>query len=149
MRGYAELHAHSNFTFLEGASHPEELVEAAAALGLTALALTDRDGLYGAVRFSKAAAERKLPGITGSELTFGDGDRIVALVENELGYANLCELISLAQLRGSKGEPRLQLEDFDNRTAGLIVLAGSGAPAKVSALRERFRGSLYVELQHH
>src|SRR5581483_9288082 len=121
MRGYAELHAHSNFTFLEGASHPEELVETAAALGLSALALTDRDGLYGMVRFAKAAAERKLPAIVGSELTFGDGDRIVALTENELGYANLCELISLGQLRGSKGQPKLELGDFDDRTGGLVL----------------------------
>ncbi len=150
MRGYAELHAHSNFTFLEGSSHPEELVEAAAALGFTALALTDRDGLYGAVRFARAAAERKLPGIIGSELTFSDGDQVTALVENGLGYANLCELISLGQLRGSKGEPRLQLEDFDNRTGGLVVLAGGAAAShKAHALRERFGESLYVELQHH
>jgi error-prone DNA polymerase len=150
VRGYAELHAHSNFTFLEGSSHPEELVEAAAALGFTALALTDRDGLYGAVRFARAAAERKLPGIIGSELTFGDGDRVTALVENGLGYANLCELISLGQLRGSKGEPRLQLEDFDNRTGGLVVLAGGAAAShKAHALRERFGESLYVELEHH
>ncbi len=150
MRGYAELHAHSNFTFLEGSSHPEELVEAAAALGLAALALTDRDGLYGAVRFSKAAADRKLPGIIGSELTFGNGDRIVALVENALGYANLCELISLGQLRGSKGDPRLQLEDFDNRTGGLVILAGARAAArKAAALRERFGPALFLEMQHH
>jgi len=150
VRGYAELHAHSNFTFLEGSSHPEELVEAAAALGCAALALTDRDGLYGAVRFARAAAERKLPGIIGSELTFGDGDRVTALVENGLGYANLCELISLGQLRGSKGEPRLQLEDFNNRTGGLVVLAGGAAASrKAHALRERFGESLYVELQHH
>jgi error-prone DNA polymerase len=150
MRGYAELHAHSNFTFLEGSSHPEELVEAAGALGLAALALSDRDGLYGAVRFAKAAAELKLPGIIGSELTFGDGDRIVALVENELGYANLCELISLGQLRGSKGEPRLHMEDFDSRTGGLVVLVGGDAAArKAAALRERFGPALYLELQHH
>jgi error-prone DNA polymerase len=150
MRGYAELHAHSNFTFLEGSSHPEELVEAAAALGLAALALTDRDGLYGAVRFSKAATDRKLPGIIGSELTFGDGDRIVALVENALGYANLCELISLAQLRGSKGDPRLQLEDFDNRTGGLVILAGGDAAArKAAVLRERFGPAFFLEMQHH
>jgi error-prone DNA polymerase len=148
--GYAELHAHSNFTFLEGGSHPEELVETAAGLGLHALALTDRDGLYGAVRFAKAAAERKLSGIIGSELTFEDGERIVALVESELGYANLCELISLAQLRGSKGEPHLQFEDFDNRTDGLTVLAGGAAAAgKARSLRERFGGRLYLELQHH
>jgi error-prone DNA polymerase len=150
MRGYAELHAHSNFTFLEGASHPEELVEAAGSLGLAALALTDRDGLYGAVRFAKAAAERKLPGIIGSELTFGDGDRVVALVENELGYANLCELISLGQLRGSKGDPRLLMEDCDNRTGGLVMLAGGDAAArKAAALRERFGPAFYLELQHH
>ncbi len=150
MRGYAELHAHSNFTFLEGSSHPEELVEAAAALGLKALALTDRDGLYGAVRFSKAAADRKLPGIVGSELTFAGGDRVVALVENALGYANLCELISLGQLRGSKGDPRLHLEDFDNRTGGLVILAGGEAAArKAAGLRERFGPALYLELQHH
>ncbi len=150
MRGYAELHVHSNFTFLEGSSHPEELVEVATALGLAALALTDRDGLYGAVRFAKAAAERKLPGIIGSELTFADGDCISALVENDLGYANLCELISLGQLRGSKGEPRLHLEDFDNRTGGLVVLAGGAAASKkAGALRERFGESLYIELQHH
>jgi error-prone DNA polymerase len=150
MRGYAELHVHSNFTFLEGSSHPEELVEAAAALGLAALALTDRDGLYGAVRFSKAAADRKLPGIIGSELTFGDGNRIVALVENALGYANLCELISLGQLRGSKGDPRLHLEDFDNRTGGLVILAGGQAAArKAAALRERFGPALFLEMQHH
>ena len=150
MLGYAELHAHSNFTFLEGGSHPEELVETAAALGLHALALTDRDGLYGAVRFARAAAERKIPGIIGSELTFEDGERIVALVESELGYANLCELISLAQLRGSKGEPRLHFEDFDGRTDGLVVLAGGAAAAgKARPLRERFGERLYLELQHH
>jgi error-prone DNA polymerase len=150
MRGYAELHAHSNFTFLEGSSHPEELVEAAAGLGLAALALTDRDGLYGAVRFSKAAADRKLPGIIGSDLTFGDGDRVTALVENALGYANLCELISLGQLRGSKGEPRLEPGDFDNRTGGLVILAGGDAAArKAAVLRERFGPVLYLELQHH
>ena len=150
MRGYAELHAHSNFTFLEGSSHPEELVEIAAALGLAALALTDRDGLYGAVRFSKAAADRKLPGIIGSELTFDDGDRVTALVENALGYANLCELISLGQLRGSKGEPCLELDDFDNRTGGLVMLAGGDtAVRKAAALRERLGPALYLELQHH
>ncbi len=147
---YAELHAHSNFTFLEGGSHPEELTETAVELGLDALAITDRDGLYGAVRFAKAAAERKLPGIIGSELTFEDGDRIVTLVENEFGYANLCELISLAQLRGSKGEPRLRFEDIDNRTDGLVVLTGGTAAInKAQPLRERFGERLYVELQHH
>src|SRR5581483_10805797 len=142
---YAELHCWSNFSFLEGSSHPEELVEAALRLGLGGLALTDRDGLYGAVRFSKHAAERRLPAICGVELTLEDADpepirpsrparpakevptdtpRLVLLVENERGYANLCELISLAQLRGRKRDPRARLEDLNGRTEGLVALSG-------------------------
>ena len=113
---YAELHAWSNFTFLEGGSHPEELVDRAAELGLAAIALTDRDGLYGTVRFAGRARQRGVAAIVGSELTFDDGARIVLLVEDARGYANLCELISRAQMRGSKGDARLQLDDFDGRT---------------------------------
>ena len=182
---YAELHAWSNFTFLEGSSHPEELVEAAAELGLAGIALTDRDGLYGAVRFAKAAKERKLPAICGVELTIETADmepirpsrparpthevpthtpRIVLLVENAAGYANLCELISLAQLRGRKRDARTQLDDFAGRTEGLIALSGGGNGLIERALRERddaaafavgarlrdlFPGRFYLELQHH
>jgi len=141
---YAELHAWSNFTFLEGASHPDELAEAAARMGLAGMALTDRDGLYGAVRFAKAAREHKLPAICGVELTLDEPDpegrtppaeairasrparpasevptrtpRLVLLAENERGYANISELISLAQLRGRKRDARAQLADFDGRT---------------------------------
>ena len=148
-RDYAELHAHSNFTFLEGGSHPEELVVAAAELGLSALALTDRDGLYGSVRFAKAAAERKIAGITGSELRFTDGRTLVALVEDERGYANLCEIISSGQLRGSKNEPALEYADLDSRTEGLIALCPVADAAHLRMLRERFGANVYVELQHH
>src|SRR4051812_36956722 len=66
---YAELHCHSNFSFLDGASHPEELVEEAARLGLTALAITDHDGFYGIVRFAEAAAALQVPTVFGAELT--------------------------------------------------------------------------------
>ena len=146
---YAELHAQSNFTFLEGGSHPEELVETAAELGLAALALTDRDGLYGSVRFSKAALERKLPAITGSELRFSDGRALIVLVEDAAGYANLCELISAGQLRGSKGEPSLHYADLEGRTDGLIALCAVPDAVHVRMLRERFGERLYLELQHH
>jgi error-prone DNA polymerase len=146
---YAELHCHSNFTFLEGGSHPEELAEVAAELGLRALAITDRDGLYGAVRFARAAADRKLPGIVGSELGFTDGNRLVALVEDERGYANLCELISTGQLRGSKGAPQLEYADLGGRTDGLIALSGTPDAQILERLREGFGERLYVELQHH
>jgi error-prone DNA polymerase len=108
--GYAELHSWSNFTFLEGGSHPEEMLERAAGLGLAALALTDRDGVYGVVRFSKQAARIGLPAICGAELTLEDGARLVLLAENESGYANLAHAISTAQLRGRKRDARLRLE---------------------------------------
>jgi error-prone DNA polymerase len=146
---YAELHCHSNFTFLEGGSHPEELVEHAAVLGLRALALTDRNGLYGSVRFSRAAAERKLPGITGSELLLAGSRRFVALVEDQTGYANLCDLISAGQLRGSKNEPQLHESDLDGRTAGLIVLCGERDAPLLGRLHERFGDRFFIELQHH
>ena len=167
---YAELHCWSNFTFLEGASHPEELAQHAAALGLSALALTDRDGLYGMVRFSKAAAPLGLGAICGAELTIGEEgephtrSRVVLLVEDEAGYANLVELISIAQMRGNKADARLQLADFQGRTAGLTVLSASahgeierallrddrtGALRLTAAYRELFGDRFYIELQHH
>src|SRR6202521_3056569 len=92
---YAELHCRSNFSFLEGASHPEELIGRAVELGLEALALTDRDGLYGAVRFAKAAKPVRFAAIAGAELTLDipelrpNAPRLVLLAEDETGYANL------------------------------------------------------------
>ncbi len=161
---YAELHSWSNFTFLEGGSHPEELVDRAADLGLAAIALTDRDGLYGAVRFAGRAKLRGIGAIIGSELTFEDGARIVLLVEDERGYANLCELISRGQLRGRKGDARLQFDDFAGRADGLIALSGgpcgrveralandgpAAAALEIRRLREIFSERFHLELQHH
>jgi len=141
--GYAELHCRSNFTFLEGASHPEELVERASALGLEALALTDRDGVYGAVRFAKHAKPTKLGAIIGCELTLDVPElrpkrrstltaresarlpRLVLLAEDEAGYANLMRAISAAQLRGKKRDARLRLCDLAGKTNGLVALSGS------------------------
>ncbi|HEX8806896.1 MAG TPA: PHP domain-containing protein, partial [Candidatus Aquilonibacter sp.] len=146
---YAELHAYSNFSFLEGASHPETLIARAAELELAAIALTDRDGLYGAVRFAVAARQAGIDAIIGSELTLEDGTRLVLLVEDACGYANLCEVISRAQLRGSKGDSRLHLEDLDGRSDGLIALSQLPDPQRIDALRARFRDRCYLELQHH
>ncbi|MHB8432484.1 MAG: DNA polymerase III subunit alpha [Candidatus Tyrphobacter sp.] len=148
---YAELHVSSNFTFLAGASHPEELIERAAELGLAGIALTDRDGLYGAVRFAVHARSCGIDAIIGSELTFEEGGRIVLLVENDMGYANLCELISRAQLRGSKGDARLRIEDLEGRSGGLVALVGGehATRKRVLALRDRFPAALYLELQRH
>ncbi|MEV0898043.1 error-prone DNA polymerase [Actinoplanes sp. NPDC049802] len=114
---YAELHCHTNFSFLDGASHPEELAEEAARLGLTGLAVTDHDGFYGVVRFSQAARELRLPTIFGAELSLGltrpqngeadpEGTHLLALAHGHEGYARLARVISEAQLRGGeKGRP--------------------------------------------
>src|SRR5215211_3830168 len=120
-RRYAELHCHTNFSFLDGASHPEEVVEEAARLGLAGLAVTDHDGLYGAVRFALAASEFDLPTVFGAELTLGitrpangepdpEGEHLVVLAEGPVGYARLARAISEAQLAGEKGAPRITVD---------------------------------------
>lgn len=121
---YAELHCHSSFSFLDGASHPEELVEEAVRLGLEALAITDHDGLYGVVRFAEAAREVGLPTVFGAELTLDkldiapgqadpDGTHLLVLARSPTGYAALSRVISEAQLAGEKGAPRLSMGDLD------------------------------------
>jgi error-prone DNA polymerase len=161
---YAELHAWSNFSFLQGGSHPEELIDRAAELELSAIALTDRDGLYGAVRFAAYARQCRVNAIIGSELTFEDGAHLVLLVENECGYANLCRLISAAQMRGGKGDARLRIEDLEVYNEGLIALSGgvhgrveralAGPGVRVAVeeaqrLASIFSGRFYLELQQH
>src|SRR3954451_8778853 len=114
---YAELHCHTNFSFLDGASHPEELAEEAARLGVDALAVTDHDGFYGVVRFSQAARELSLPTVFGAELSLDltkpqngeadpEGRHLLALAHGSEGYARLARTISRGQLRGEeKGKP--------------------------------------------
>src|SRR3972149_2175844 len=103
---YIELHAASAFSFLQGASLPETLVERAAALGYPALALLDRDGLYGAPRFHKAARAAGIKPIIGCELTMGMHGvwRLPVLVETQQGYRHLCRLLTRMRLRGPEGE---------------------------------------------
>jgi error-prone DNA polymerase len=135
--GYVELHCHSYFSLLDGASSPEALVERAAALGYPALALTDRDGLYGAVRFWQAAGEWGLKPITGAEVTLADGSPLTLLAESAQGYAHLCRLISAGQLAGQKGQPRLTWEMLAAHSGGLIGLSGGRQGAVASALLRR------------
>ena len=135
---YAELHCHSNFSFLDGASHPEELVEEAHRLGLTALGLTDRNGLYGIVRFAEAARAVQLPTVFGSDVTVHDRDRthqVVLVADGPSGYAHLARALSLAQLAGRKNEPRCTVADLAQHGAGhWWVLTGEHDGAVVSAL---------------
>jgi error-prone DNA polymerase len=137
---YAELHCHSNFSFLVGASHPEELAAEAVRLGLDALALTDRDGLYGIVRFAEAAREVGLRTIFGAELTVSrTSDRLVVLARNPDGYARLSCAIAEAHLAGGeKGNPRTSLAQLADAHGGQWqVLTGGREGAVVRALLER------------
>ncbi len=120
--GYAELHAISNFTFLRGASHPEELVEHAHALGYRALALTDECSLAGVVRAHVAAKQLGLPLIVGSEITMEQGQRLVLLATDIEGYGNLSALITRGRRRAVKGEYHLSKDDLAGATSGCLAL---------------------------
>lgn len=121
---YVELHAHSNFSLLDGADHPETLVQRAAELGMPALALTDHDNVYGAVKFLQAAREAGIRPILGAELTLAGGYHLTLLVENEDGWHNLCYLISAAQRAKPKGQAELPERELIGCTNGLIGLSG-------------------------
>ena len=101
---YVPLWCKSNFSFLEGASHPEELLEACAALGLRGMALTDRDGVYGIVEAHVKARELGLQLIIGSEVSINDGSTLLLLATDREGYSNICRLITLGRRRSEKGE---------------------------------------------
>jgi error-prone DNA polymerase len=174
---YAELHCHSNFSFLDGASHPEELVEEAARLGLAALACTDHDGFYGVVRFAEAARPLGLPTVFGAEMTLGaqkppngiadpPGEHLLVLAEQPAGYARLARAISNAQLKGEKGAPRTSLaclaDEFNGHWFVLTgcrkgtvpaALSRDGPAAAERALRELIdaftRERVLVELWDH
>ena len=160
---YAELHCHSNYSFLEGASHPEELVARARELEIPALAITDRNGLYGAVRFFHAARTAGVHPIIGTELTLDDGTpppkdrvdfdswggRIVLLAEDKAGYTNLCRLISEAQMPHEKGTARLKPEALAAHSAHLIALI-TDPSADLPFYQELFgRDHVFVELYDH
>ena len=178
MSSYVELHTASAFSFLEGASLPEAIVERAADLGYGAVALLDRDGVYGAPRFHKAAKAAGLSPIVGAELTVttrltSQGSRLTrssdltlersdfllpVLCETPEGYRNLCRLITRMKMRAPKGEGALTLEDLDGCTRGLVALAGratlDGGRGGVGGLMDRLvglfgRDGVYVELQRH
>src|SRR3954469_23607221 len=119
---YAELHCLSNFTFLRGASRPEELVERAAELGYTALAITDECSLAGVVRAHVAAKEYKLKLIVGAEFRLADGPQLVLLAASRESYGDLAQLITTARRRSAKGEYHLEWSDVDCGAGDCLVL---------------------------
>src|ERR1051325_11288231 len=122
---YIELHCHSAFSFLDGASLPEQLALTASQLGYPALALTDHNGLYGSMAFAQGSQKLGLQAITGAELTLLDGSHVPLLAETPEGSANSCRLITEAHLgRADRRDPRLDFASLEARHAGLIVLSG-------------------------
>ncbi len=162
---YVELHASSAFSFLRGASAPGDLAGEAAGVGLSAVALCDRDGVYGAVRFHRAARERGIRALVGCELTLEQGGVLPVLVRSREGYRNLCRLLTRSHLRAPKGTGRIHGEDLECFGEGLVALTGDvegplrrawettgreGVAAALQGLRRLFpSGCLYVELQRH
>lgn len=164
-RNYVELHARSAFSFLRGASHPEHLAERAAELELPAVALCDRDGVYGAPRFYGKSKESDTRLILGAELTLEDGAVLPVLVASRTGYQNLCRLITQAKLRGTKTDAPVHWSELEEFTAGLVALTGdeegpitrclerddlAGAKERISRLRRAFgEKNVFVEVQRH
>jgi len=162
---FIELHAQSAFSFLEGAEHPEAFAAEAARLDMPAIALVDRDGVYGAARLARAAAKAGIKPIVGSEITLADGSRLPLLVEDREGYQNLCRLITRMKLGAPKGAAALAVDDLEPNTAGLVCLTGGargplasrlaagdddGARRMLDHLVALFgRSSCFVEVQRH
>lgn len=161
---YVELHARSAFSFLRGASNPEELVAACARHDVSALALCERNGVYSAVRSHLAGKEKGVRAIVGSELTMEDGSVIPLLVASQLGYRNLCRLLTVAKLRSKKGQCSARWDELENYSEGLVALTGdeegpvrrawrrgdaNRAEEAIRKLQRAFPGRLHLELQRH
>ncbi|HEY6205367.1 MAG TPA: error-prone DNA polymerase, partial [Chthoniobacterales bacterium] len=132
---YVELHACSAFSFLRGGAFPEQLAEVAAELEMPAIALCDRDGVYGVQRFSVAAREHGVRPIIGAELSMEDGAILPVLVQNRTGYKNLCELLTQTHLRSEKGKCAVKWDELPEFAEGLVALFGSGSAGNASPAR--------------
>ncbi len=157
---YAALWCKTNYSFLSAASHPDEMVAAAKALGLSAIAITDIDGVHGVVRAHTRAKEVGIQLIIGSQVTLSHGQHLILLAMHRKGYANLCQLISAGRLRCVKGQSRVTLDEVCGRAEGLIALWGGegsalaamsseGLDESAGKLREAFGDRLYALLTRH
>src|SRR6476619_1889161 len=143
---YVELHARSAFSFLEGACLPEELAGACAEYGMPAIAIMDRNGVYGAPRFHLAAKKVGVAAHIGSEITCTNGRTYPLLVETREGYQNLCRLVTRMKLRAAKGEGAATLEEIAESAHGLICLTRHPDERLCEIFGPHH---LYVELQRH
>src|SRR5580698_1908852 len=145
---YAEMHARSAFSFLEGASLPEDLIHQCAELEIPAMALIDTDNVSGAPRFYMAAKKLGIRPHMGAEITAAAGGRYTLLVENRTGYQNLCRLISSMKLRSEKGTAAATDTEFRQYAQGLIALADGSQPFE-KLLDIYGAGNVYAEVQRH
>lgn len=143
---YVELNAISNFTFLTGASHPEELIEQAKALGLSALAIADKNSFAGAVRAHAAALEAELPFIVGVRLALETGEELVAMPRDRAAYGRLCRLLTTGKRRTKKGSCTLNLDDVLGWGEGSVFIALDMPPASIARLAAHFEGSVHIGL---
>jgi error-prone DNA polymerase len=144
---YVPLFCKSNGSFLEGASHPEELVEEAHRLGLRSIALTDRDGVYGMVRAHGKSLELGVQLLVGSQITTDDGSTLVLLAANHEGYRNLCRLLTKGRIRCQKGSSRVLWPEVAGHPDGLLALWIGEGP--LSLLKEAFGDRLYALATRH
>jgi error-prone DNA polymerase len=148
---YVELRCRSAFSFLDGASLPEDLVEAAARQEMDTLALGDRDGVYGAPRLAAAARRAGIRPLVGADVTLADGPPLLLLVESAAGYRNLCRLLTRAREGLAKADPpRVTQALLAEHAAGLIALGGAAPREDLPRLIDAFgRANVYLELQRH
>src|SRR5436305_10867553 len=146
---YVELHSHSNFSFLDGGSHPYELAVRAAELEMPALAITDHGGVYGAVRHLQACRKLGVKPIIGSALEV-DGEELILIARNLRGYSNLCRLLSIAPADQPKGEARASLAQVAEHRGDLFYLSATDDETRLCLLQEALgRDSVLSELHHH
>ncbi len=144
MSAYAELCVTSNFSFLRGASHPEELVERAAELGLAAIGIADRNSFAGVVRAHVIAKTRGVRMLTGVRLVTMDGFEVVAYPTDREAYGRLCKLLTRGNRRAKKGECHLTLEDVIEFSEGQIFIALTPRPTAIATLAKAAPGRVWL-----
>ena len=158
MAAYVPLWCKSHFSFLEGASAPDVLVEEAHRLGLHSLALTDRDGVYGIVRAHEQARALGVHLLIGAQVTITDGSHLLLFVQDRRGYAHLCRLLTTGHLRSPKGQSAVTWDEIAAHAPGLLALwGGEGSlltqepepTAVMRLLRDAFGDRLYALLTRH
>jgi len=151
---YAELQVLTNFSFLEGASHPDELVLTAAALGYAAVGVADRNSLAGVVRAHVAAKQAGIQLVVGARLDLADAASLIAYPMDRAAYGRLSQLITVGRRRAEKGDCRLTLDDVLDYGAGMVLIAlppadlGAAFDRQLACLNETFPGSLYLAASH-